>query len=160
MRYDIAAVLAEHSGQNHALHAAHVNPQFAKVLRTIGFDRCYERAQGAYLWDRDGGRYLDMIAGYGVFNLGRNHPTVREALRTFLDLDYASLVQMEAPLASGLLARELKRRMPNELDIVYFTNSGTEGVETAIKFARAATGAPRSCIARRRFTASPMARSP
>lgn len=142
MALDIKRLLTEAKGSNYRLHQEHINPQFAKVLRTIGFDRCYVRAEGPYLWDQHGTRYLDMIAGYGVYNLGRNHPEVRQVLNDFMAMDYPSLVQMEAPLTSGLLARELKKRMPNELDIVYFTNSGTEGVETAIKFARCATGRP------------------
>jgi ornithine--oxo-acid transaminase len=60
----------------------------------------------------------------------------------FLNADYPSLVKMEAPLLSGLLAQELKKRMPNQLDMVFFPNSGAEGVETAIKYARCATGKP------------------
>jgi ornithine--oxo-acid transaminase len=142
MTIDIKALLEEHRGRNYDLHRAHVNPVYAKVLRTIGFDRCYTRAEGAHLWDEKGRRYLDMLAGYGVFNVGRNHPEVRRALTEFMAADYPSLVQLEAPLLSGLLAEELKRRMPNALDIVYFTSSGTEGVETAIKFARCATHRP------------------
>lgn len=142
MPLEIAKLLAEHEGENYALHAQHVNPRFAKVLRTIGFDRCYTKAQGSYLWDQSGRRYLDLISGYGMFALGRNHPAIRRALEEFVSLDYPSLVQMEAPLLSGLLAAELKKRVPAELDTVYFTNSGTEGVETAIKFAHCATGKP------------------
>lgn len=142
MPLDISRLISETAGQNYTLHAEHVNPRFARVLRTIGFDRCYVRAQGPYLWDLAGERYLDMISGYGMFALGRNHPHIRQAIEDFLAVDYPSLVQMEAPLLSGLLARELKKRVPPELDIVYFTNSGTEGVETAIKFARCATGRP------------------
>lgn len=142
MPLDIGRLLQDAAGQNHALHAEHVNPRFARVLRTIGFDRCYVRAEGPYLWDDGGRRYLDMISGYGVFALGRNHPGIRRAMREFLEMDYPSLVQLEAPLLSGLLARELKKRVPEELGIVYFTNSGTEGVETAIKFARCATRRP------------------
>ncbi|HWI56047.1 MAG TPA: aspartate aminotransferase family protein, partial [Bacillota bacterium] len=60
----------------------------------------------------------------------------------FLNADYPSLVKMEAPLLAGLLAQELKKRMPNQLDMVFFANSGAEGVETAIKYARCATGKP------------------
>jgi ornithine--oxo-acid transaminase len=142
MPIDIRQLLEQEAGQNYALHAAHVNPRFARVLKTIGFDRCYGRARGSHLWDIAGTRYLDMISGYGMFALGRNHPGVRQALKDFLDAEYVSLVQMEAPLLSGLLARELKRRVPEELDTVYFTNSGTEGVETAIKYARCATRRP------------------
>jgi len=139
MQFNIKELLAGAQGTNFELHDKHINPQFSKVLRTIGFDHCYTRGVGPYLWDDKGNKYLDMIAGYGVFNLGRNHPSVKQALIDFMDVDYASLVQMEAPLLSGLLAEELKTRIPNELDIVYFTNSGTEGVETAIKFARCST---------------------
>jgi ornithine--oxo-acid transaminase len=142
MPLDIGRLLAEEEGRNYPLHAEHINPRFARVLKTIGFDRCYVKAEGPYLWDNTGRRYLDMISGYGVYALGRNHPAIRQALQEFLSLDYPSLVQLEGPLASGLLARELKKRVPDALDIVYFTNSGTEGVETAIKFARCATGRP------------------
>ena len=142
MPLDIKQILADQVGNNYVLHDQHVNPKFAKTLKTIGFDRCYVKAQGQYLWDDQGRRYLDMLAGYGVFNAGRNNPEIRQALIDFMHEDYSSLVQMEAPLLSGLLAKELKSRMPNQLDYVYFTNSGTEGVETAIKFAKCTTGRP------------------
>lgn len=138
--FNVKALLQENEGRNYELHRDHINPTFARVLKIIGFDRCYTRAEGPYLWDDQGRKYLDMLAGYGVFNIGRNHPYVRDALIDFMHADYASLVQMEAPLLSGLLAEELKKRVQNELDIVYFTNSGAEGIETAIKFARRATG--------------------
>jgi len=142
MPLDIRRLIEQEAGNNYALHAEHINPRFARVLKTIGFDRCYGKASGSYLEDIAGTRYLDMISGYGMFALGRNHPGVRQALQDFLGMDYVSLVQMEAPLLSGLLARELKKRVADELDTVYFTNSGTEGVETAIKYARCATGRP------------------
>ena len=137
---DIRALLEAHEGRNYELHAAHVNPANVRTLKTIGFDRCYVRAEGPYLWDVQGNQYLDMLSGYGVFGLGRNHPEVRRVLTEFLDLNYPSLVKMEAPLLSGLLAGELKKRMPNQLDMVFFTNSGAEGMETALKYARCATG--------------------
>jgi ornithine--oxo-acid transaminase len=139
---DIRALLKEHEGRNHELHAAHVNPANVRTLKTIGFDRCYVRAEGPYLWDVQGTKYLDMLSGYGVFGLGRNHPEVRRVLMDFLEMEYPSLVKMEAPLLSGLLAAELKKRMPNPLDMVFFTNSGAEGIETALKYAKCATGRP------------------
>jgi ornithine--oxo-acid transaminase len=139
---DIAALVKEHAGKNYDLQAEHINPANVRTLKTIGFDRCYTRAEGSYLWDIKGEKYLDMLSGYGVFGLGRNHPEVRRILKEFLDLEYPSLVKMEAPLIAGLLAAELKKRMPNELDMVFFTNSGAEGVETAIKYAKCATGKP------------------
>ena len=139
MPFDILALLRDQRGRNYDLHREHINPQCAKVLKTIGFDRCYEKAEGQYLWDVHGRKYLDMLGGYAVFNMGRNHPDIRRALGDFLNAEYASLVQMEAPLLSGLLAEQLKARVGRDLDLVYFTNSGAEGVETALKFARCAT---------------------
>jgi ornithine--oxo-acid transaminase len=139
---DIVGLLKQHAGRNYELQSEHVNPANVRALKTIGFDRCYVRAEGPYLWDIKGDKYLDLLSGYGVFGLGRNHPEVRRVLIDFLNADYPSLVKLEAPLLSGLLAAELKKRMPNQLDMVFFTNSGAEGVETALKYARCATGKP------------------
>jgi ornithine--oxo-acid transaminase len=137
---DIAGLLKQQAGRNYELQSEHVNPANVRALKTIGFDRCYVRAEGPYLWDVKGEKYLDMLGGYGVFGLGRNHPDVRRVLVDFLNADYPSLVKLEAPLLAGLLAAELKKRMPKQLDMVFFTNSGAEGVETALKYARCATG--------------------
>jgi ornithine--oxo-acid transaminase len=136
---DINQLLEDHAGENYELHQRHINPAHVRTLHTIGFDRCYVRAEGPHLWDIEGTKYLDMLSGYGVFGLGRNHPEIRRVLIDFLNADYPSMVKMDAPLLAGLLAQELKKRMPNQLDMVFFTNSGTEGVETAIKYARCAT---------------------
>jgi acetylornithine/succinyldiaminopimelate/putrescine aminotransferase len=124
----------------HAIFAEHINPRLARVLRLIGFDRRWTRGAGAHLWDEAGERYLDLLAGYGVFNVGRNHPVVRDALIAHLASETASLVQLDAPLLAGRLAVRLKGLLDGRLERVYFTSSGHEGVETAIKFARAATG--------------------
>ncbi len=144
MPLDISSLLRDHQAQNYDLHRDHVNPQFVRVLRTIGFDRVYVKALGPYLWDVQGNKYLDFQGGYAVHNVGRNHPAVNQALIEFLKQDYPTMVAFDAPLLSGLLAAELKKRMPSgtELDYVFFTNSGTEGVEAAIKFAKCATGRP------------------
>jgi ornithine--oxo-acid transaminase len=139
---NIRSLLEEYRGRNYELHAAHVNPANVRTLKTIGFDRCYVRAQGPYLWDVEGTKYLDMLSGYGVFALGRNHPEVRRILKEFLETDYPSLVKLEAPLLSGVLAEQLKKRVPHDLEMVFFTNSGAEGIETAIKYAKCATGKP------------------
>lgn len=137
---DIRQLLDSNDGRQHELYSRHVNPQFVKVLRTIGFDRNYVRAEGPLLFDRDGNDYLDMLAGYGVFAFGRSHPKIRAALHDALDLSYPNMVQMDAPLAAGLLAEKLVSYMPKGVDTVFFTNSGTEANEGAIKFARKSTG--------------------
>src|SRR3989338_7066271 len=144
MPIHIQKLLAERNGENLSLHSQFINPQFAKVLSTIGFDKNYTRSEGVYLYDDRGRQYLDFLSGYGVFAIGRNHPEIKKTLKDFIYLDTASLVQMEAPLLSGLLAEALVKRVNVEgVDTVFFTNSGTEANECAIKYARGATGRKR-----------------
>ena len=143
MSFDLQALINSRNGENVALQRENINPQFARVLRLIGFDKVYVRGLGQYLYDEEDSEYLDMLGGYAVHNVGRNHPVVIRALKDLMDSQPATLVQMDAPLLSGLLAERLKELTPQTLDTVYFTNSGTEGVETAIKFARKKTRRPR-----------------
>jgi len=147
----VQKLLYENAGRAFELHREHVNPQWARVLRTIGFDRTFAKAQGQYLWDVEGNKYLDFLGGYAVANIGRNHPTVRRALVDLLQTDHPSMVQFETPLLSGLLAEELKKRIGRGLDYVFFTNSGTEGIEAAIKFAKCSTGRPGIVFAAKAF---------
>jgi ornithine--oxo-acid transaminase len=139
MGFDLNGILDARHGEGYALHARYLNPQTPRVLHAIGFDRVYERAEGACLFDSDGQKYLDFLAGFGVFGVGRNHPVVRQALHDVLDRGGADMVQMDTPLLAGLLAERLLAKAP-DLHRVYFCNSGTEAVEAALKFARAATG--------------------
>src|SRR3954465_9473412 len=124
-------------------YARAVNPQFVRLLRTIGFDRRWERASGAYLFDDAGDRYLDVLGGFGMFNVGRNNPRVRAALIEALELETPGSVQLGVSLLPGLLAEELLKRTPDRLARVLFTSSGTEAVEAALKLGRAATGRSR-----------------
>ena len=142
MGFDLPGLMAARAGEGADLWAKYLNPQTAKVLRSIGLDRQWVRAEGPYLWDGSGDRYLDWLAGFGVFGLGRNHPVVRKAIHDLLDSDLADMVKMDTPLLAGLLGEALIERAP-DLDRVYLCNSGTEAVETALKFARHATGADR-----------------
>ena len=140
MHTDFIGWLKQHQGRQYDLHEEHINPAFVKTLRAIGFDKRYVRGQGAYLWDADGNKYLDFLTGWGVFALGRNHPKVKEILRQLLERDMPNLVRMDCSLLAGLAAEMLTKHTPPSLSRVFFTNSGTETVESAIKFARCATG--------------------
>ncbi|MEW1724603.1 aspartate aminotransferase family protein [Streptomyces sp. NPDC093109] len=140
--FDLGKLLAERSAERYELHTRHLNHQLPRMLRTIGFDRVYERAEGAYFWDDKGDDYLDMLAGFGVMGLGRHHPVVRKALHDVLDASLADLTRFDCQPLPGLLAERLLAHSPH-LDRVFFGNSGTEAVETALKFARYATGKPR-----------------
>ena len=131
--------LLERRGDDNERWARTINPQFVRVLRTIGFDRTWERAEGAYLWDADGHRYLDMLGGFGMYNVGRNNPRVRATLVEALELETPGSVQMGATALPGLLAEALLARTPALLERVQFTSSGTEAIEAAIKLGRTAT---------------------
>ncbi|PJJ05668.1 ornithine--oxo-acid transaminase [Streptomyces sp. 2333.5] len=140
--FDLTGLLAERGTEGYELHARHLNHQLPRMLHTIGFDKVYERAEGAYFWDTEGQDYLDMLAGFGVMGLGRHHPVVRQALHDVLDAGLADLTRFDCQPLPGLLAEKLLSHAPH-LDRVFFGNSGTEAVETALKFARYATGRPR-----------------
>src|SRR4051794_23585789 len=114
-----------------------------RVLKTIGFDRVWTRAEGQYLYDEDGTRYLDVLGGFGMFNVGRNNARVRAALVEALELETPGSVQLGVSALPGLLADELLRRLPGRLGRVLFVNSGAEAIEAAIKLGRAATRRPR-----------------
>jgi acetylornithine/succinyldiaminopimelate/putrescine aminotransferase len=143
MAYSIAKLIEGRQGEQYALHKQYINASLARAQAIIGFDKIYTRGEGAYLWDAEGHRYLDLLSGFSVFNLGRGHPIVKQVMQEVLALDRPSLVKMDCPLLAGLLAEELVKRMPAGLETVFFTNSGAEAVDTALKFARAATKRPR-----------------
>jgi ornithine--oxo-acid transaminase len=147
----IRELLETHAGEDYDLYAQAINPQFRRVLRTIGFDRIWSRAEGQYLYDRDGNRYLDLLGGFGMFNIGRNNPRVREALVETLELETPGSVQLGVSLLPGLLAEELLKRTPSRLERVLFTSSGTEAIEAALKLGRAATGRSRVVSAQHGF---------
>src|SRR5215468_10042379 len=137
--FDLRGLLARRGAERYELQARYLNHQLPRMLHAIGFDKIYSRASGPYLYDDDGYEYLDMLAGFGVFALGRHHPVVRQAIHDVIDADLADLTQFDAPPLAGVLAERLLATSPH-LDRVYFGNSGTEAVEAALKFARYATG--------------------
>jgi len=139
MSFSIAELLSQHFDQKFDLHDKYLNNQMVRVLRTIGYDRNYQKALGQYLYDEDGQEYLDLLSGFGVFAVGRNHPTVISALQETLTLELPNLVQMDVSLLSGLLAEKILATTPDNTRKMFFCNSGTEAVEAAIKFARYTT---------------------
>ena len=140
MPLDLKNLITTRLGENYELHERHLNSTLVSVQRIIGFDHVYAHGRGAYLYDLDGHDYLDFLSGYSVFNIGRNHPAVQQAIRDVLEMDLPNMVQMDCSLLSGLLAEALLKKLPPHLNAVFFCNSGTEATEGAIKFARAATG--------------------
>ena len=142
MPIDFKELVTSRLGENYDLHERYINTTLVKVQRTIGFDKVYAHASGAYLYDMDGKDYLDFLSGYSVYNIGRNHPAVKKAIADVLEMDLPNMVQMDCSLLSGLLAEALVKKMPAHLNALFFCNSGTEATEGAVKFAKAATGRP------------------
>lgn len=136
-------IYAEPAAKVYERYARYVNHRFARVVELIGFDKVFTRAEGAWLWDTAGNRYLDFLGGYSVFNVGRNHPRVRQALTDWLARDGASMVQMDCSPLAARLGETLAHLTPGDLDTCLFTNGGAETADAALKMARKATRRPR-----------------
>ena len=98
-------------------------------------------AEGCWLTTKDGNRYLDLVAGLAVNNVGHRHPKVIAAIKEQCDrflhvIPYGEFVQ--APQVE--FAEHLTAALPDGLDSVYFVNSGTEAIEAAVKLAKRVTG--------------------
>lgn len=121
-------------------YSDHVNPQWAKLLNLLEMNVIYERCVGAELTTADGRRIIDFLSGYCVHNTGHNHPAIIQALKDELDRSGPVMLQSNIPELAGELAGRLCKLAGRGLTKVFFASSGSEGVETAIKFARAHTG--------------------
>jgi acetylornithine/succinyldiaminopimelate/putrescine aminotransferase len=100
-----------------------------------------DRAQGIYIYGPGGERYVDLVSGVSVSNLGHGHPAVKDAVKEqverYMHLHvYGELIQ--EPQVN--LARKLAEILPSSLNCTYFVNSGSEAIEGALKLARRYTG--------------------
>ena len=108
-----------------------------RAYRAVGLTpRFITRADGAYIWDEDGNRYIDYVCSWGPMILGHNHPIIREAVeRAVKDgLSFGASTRREVEIA------ELMVRMVPNIEMVRMVNSGTEAVMSALRLARGATG--------------------
>src|SRR5215211_2965002 len=144
-------ILARRAGEEMALNDRYLNPQLGRIVRALGYDRRWVAGEGAYLIDDRGDRYLDLLSGYGVFAVGRNHPEVAAAIEEVIAARTPNLPQLGVSLLGGALAEELLARSPDSVEAMVPANSGTEAVEAAIKLARAATSRPRILYADHAF---------
>src|SRR3954468_6552662 len=121
------------------LYSDHVNPQWVRLLNVLDMNVTYERCAGSELFTTSGRRILDFLSGYCVHNTGHNHPAIVAALKEELDRGGPAMLQSHVPQLAAQLAQRLTQLAGGQLRRVFFTNSGSEGVETAIKFSRAHT---------------------
>ena len=117
-----------------------VNPQWVRLLNVLQLNVRYTRCLGTELYVEDGRRILDFLSGYCVHNAGHNHPGIIEALKDELDQCGPAMLQSHVPELAGELADQLCTRAGGRLRKAFFCSSGSEGIEAAIKFARAHTG--------------------
>jgi ornithine--oxo-acid transaminase len=121
-------------------YADFVNPQWTKLLDLLEMNVAYGRCSGAELTTTDGRRIIDFLSGFCVHNTGHNHPAIIQALKDELDRSGPVMLQSNVPELAGELAARLCHLAGGNLTKVFFASSGSEGIETAIKFARAHTG--------------------
>ncbi|MCB9508424.1 MAG: aminotransferase class III-fold pyridoxal phosphate-dependent enzyme [Myxococcales bacterium] len=134
------ALIQEHIHSSAHLSKKHVHPKMLKLFELGGFNAVYDRAEGHYLYDTDGNKYLDLLSGGGVYLLGRNNERIHGALRDVLELDVPNLTIVNASILSGLLAERLLALAGPHYTKCLFSNTGSEATDLAIRFARFATG--------------------
>jgi len=119
-------------------YSRHLNPYLARLMSFAGFG-VEMRADGCYIFDHEGNRFLDCLGGYGTFSLGHRHPRVIEAVKRQLDeMPLGGKAFFSKPGAD--LAEKLASVAPAGLEYVFFCNSGAEAVEAALKFAKGVSG--------------------
>lgn len=120
-------------------YADHVNPQWVKLLSLLEMNVGYEQCIGAELFTADGRLILDFLSGYCVHNTGHNHPAIITALKHEMDKSGPVMLQSNVPELAGELGERLCKLAGGRVSKAFFASSGSEAVETAIKFARAHT---------------------
>lgn len=121
-------------------HSRHINPVLMAMGGPTNFVKTFVRGEGPYLFDDEGRRYLDFVAGFGSVNMGHNHPVVVSAVNEALLSQAPGFAQAAVNPYAAALAERLAAVAPSGLEMVFFANSGTEAVEASLKLARAATG--------------------
>ena len=119
----------------------YVNPGMVQLLKFMGLESVEEEAEGCFVTDIDGVRYLDCLGGPGVFTTGHRHPRIIAALKAQADkMPLSSHILMDPVMAE--LAERVAQITPGDLQYSFFCNSGAEAVEGALKAARMHTGRP------------------
>jgi ornithine--oxo-acid transaminase len=131
---------AENAAAADECYREYVNPQWVRLLDLLKMNVRYSRCAGTRLYSEDGREFLDFLSGYCVHNTGHNHPRIVRELEEELRREGPAMVQSHVPDLAGQLAAELCQRAGGRVSKAFFCSSGSEGVEAAIKFARARTG--------------------
>lgn len=121
------------------LSKKHIHPRLAKMFELGGMSAVFTRAEGQYVWDQHGERYLDWLAGGGVYFMGRNNAYIANVLQEVLDMNLPNLMVVNSSVLGGLLAEKLIAMAGPQFTKVQYSNSGAESTEVAVRFARQIT---------------------
>lgn len=135
---NLEKALKQDRGEVAENHKNYLNASLASMLGLLDFDKHFVKAEGVFVWDSRGQKYLDFLGAYGALNTGHNHPRVLAALERVKDMP--NLLQASLNPIAGALAKNLALIAPGNLRRSFLCNSGAEAVEGALKLARAATG--------------------
>jgi ornithine--oxo-acid transaminase len=131
---------ASSSDDERRSYAQYVNPFWVKLLDALGMNVHYTHCSNAELYTQGGRKILDCLSGYCVHNIGHNHPHVVSELVAELQSQSTTMTQSNVVEKAGTLARILCQAAGGKVSKAFFCSSGSEGIEAAIKFARAHTG--------------------
>ena len=140
---NLTQIIQKRSDENFDLYENYINPHFVKLLKLAGFAPRFTSSEGIELIDHKGNHYLDFCSGYGVHNIGHNHPKIKAALIGIIEQNLPSFIQVECNSLTGLTAEKLVSLLPPKLNRVYFCNSGSEAVDASIKLSRSFTNRKR-----------------
>jgi putrescine aminotransferase len=135
--------------ETHDLYRRYVNASQVSLMTSFGFGReLVDRAEGAYLEQRDGRRILDLTGGVGVLNHGHNHPRILAARRRFAEQRRMEVHKTYFSPYLAALGHNLAQLLPGDLNMSFLPNSGAEAVEGAVKLAYKYHGGRRGTILR------------
>jgi ornithine--oxo-acid transaminase len=138
---DIAQGVSDHSTTGfEEQYVNGVTPHWVRLSKLLQMNVRYERCSGAELFTTTGETIIDFLSGSCTHNLGRNHPAIIEAIKDELDRMGPAMLESRVLERAGELAAQLCHLAGGDLKKVFFCSSGSEGVESAIKFSRVFTG--------------------
>lgn len=138
------------AGATFAQYEKFINPGLATLTKFMGFEGVEVAAEGCYVTDSDGNRYLDCWGGPGVFTMGHCHPRIVQAVQEQAAKQPLGSHILLNPI-HGQLAEALAEITPGDLQYCFVCNSGAEAVEAALKFARGCTERPKFVAAQGAF---------
>lgn len=130
------------TARSQSIYEKYINPVLIKLTQDSNLLKTFVRGEGVYLYDSSGERYLDFVAGFGSMNHGHNHPKIVASIQSALTSQAPGFIPSSVNPYTARLAEELITIAPDSLEMVFFTNSGAESVEAALKLARLVTGRP------------------